>query len=48
MIIFNEKFQEQPVDQNKEDNWLWINYTTNGSQITQIQLYDVKFSKEMR
>lgn len=48
MVIFDGVTEEDPTNQNKEDDWLWINYFTDGSEITKIQIYDVKFGKEMR
>ena len=48
MVIFNGTMEEDPTNQNKQDSWLWINYITDGSQITKIQIYDVKFGSEMR
>lgn len=48
MVIFNGTIEEDPTNQNKQDGWLWINYITDGSQITKIQIYDVKFGSEMR
>ena len=48
MVIFNGTIEEDPTNQNKQDDWLWINYITDGSQITKIQIYDVKFGREMR
>uniref|UniRef100_UPI00155EB572 hypothetical protein n=1 Tax=Acetivibrio ethanolgignens TaxID=290052 RepID=UPI00155EB572 len=48
MVIFNNNVEENPTNQNKEDSWIWINYITDGSQITQIQIYDVKYGREMR
>lgn len=48
MVIFNGATEEDPTNQNKEDGWIWINYITDGSQITKIQIYDVEFSSEMR
>ena len=48
IVIFNGNTEEDPTNQNKEDSWILINYITNGSQITKIQIYDVKFGKEMR
>lgn len=47
MVIFNGTIEEDPTNQNKQDNWIWINYITDGSQITKIQIYDVKFGREM-
>ena len=48
MVIFNGTMEEDPTNQNKQDNWVWINYITDGSQITKIQIYDVKFGREMK
>lgn len=48
MVIFNGTIEEDPTNQNKQDSWLWINYITDGSQITKIQIYDVKFGSKMR
>lgn len=48
IVIFNGTIEEDPTNQNKQDGWLWINYITDGSQITKIQIYDVKFGREMR
>ena len=48
MVIFNGATEEDPTNQNKEDGWILINYITDGSQITKIQIYDVKFGSEMR
>ena len=48
MVIFNGTIEEDPTNQNKQDSWIWINYITDGSQITKIQIYDVKFGREMR
>ena len=48
MVIFNGTIEEDPTNQNKQDGWLLINYITDGSQITKIQIYDVKFGREMR
>lgn len=48
MVIFNGTTEEDPTNQNKQDSWIWINYITDGSQITKIQIYDVKFGREMK
>lgn len=47
MVIFDENIEEDPMNQNKEDNWLWINYITDGKNITRIQIYDYKYGKVM-
>ena len=48
MVIFNGITEEDPTNKNKKDDWIWINYITDGSQITKIQICDVKFGSEMR
>lgn len=48
MVIFNDSTEENPTNQDKEDSWIWINYITDGSKITQIQIYDVKYGREMK
>lgn len=47
-VIFNGTMEEDPANQNKQDNWVWINYITDGSQITQILIYDVKYGRELK
>lgn len=47
MVLFNNNTEEDPTNQNKDDTWIWITYYTDGSQITQIQIYDVKYGREM-
>ena len=41
MVIFNDGVEEDPKNQNKEDDWLWINYITDSKNIIQIQIYDI-------
>jgi len=48
MVIFNNEIEEDPMNQNKEEDWLWINYITDGKNITRIQIYDCKYGNEMR
>jgi hypothetical protein len=48
MVIFNNGVEEDPMNQDKENNWLGINYITDGEHITHIQICDVKFGNEMR
>lgn len=47
MVLFNANTEEDPTNQNKEDNWIWITYYTDGSQITSIQIYDVLYGSVM-
>lgn len=48
MVIFDGSTEEEPTNQDKNDDWIWINYITDGSYITQIQIYDVKFGAKMK
>lgn len=43
-IIYNEDAEEVSIEQEKEENWIWIIYYTDGTEITSIQIYDVKFA----
>ena len=47
MVLFNANIEEDPTNQNKEDTWIWITYYTDGSKITSIQIYDVKYGNIM-
>lgn len=47
-VLFNGNSEEDSSNQSKGDDWLWINYITDGSKITQIQIYDVQYGREMR
>ena len=46
-VLFDENSEEQNQlsDQNIKDNWIWINYLTENSKITNIVIYDVKFGR---
>lgn len=48
MVLFNNDIEEDPANQKMEDTWIWITYYTDGTQITSIQIYDVKYGKEFR
>ena len=41
---------KDPTSQNKsaEDDWLLIEYRTDGKNITRISIYDVKYGRELR
>lgn len=41
--LFNDSTEE-----NKDDSWLWINYTYENNKITNISIYDVKYRREMK
>lgn len=47
-VLLNDSKEENPIDVNKEDSWIWINYTCNNDIITNISIYDVKYGREMR
>lgn len=47
-VLFNSNIEENPANKNRKDNWIWINYYTDGSQITAIQICDVKYAREYR
>ena len=47
-VVFNGNIEEDVTNQNKEDNWIWITYYTNDEKIISIQIYDVKYGREMR
>lgn len=44
-VVFNGDTEEKVTNQNKEDDWIWIAYYTDGSEITQIMIYDAKFAQ---
>lgn len=48
MVLFSDNTEEDPANQNKEDTWIWITYFTDGSEITSIQIYDVRYGSELR
>ena len=47
-VLFHADIEENPANQNREDDWLLIFYYTDGSQITAIQIFDVKYGREFR
>lgn len=42
-VLFNESQEEDPMSEQKDDSWIWINYLTENDNIVRIQIYDVKF-----
>lgn len=48
MVLFADETEQDPANQSKEDSWIWITYFTDGSKITSIQIYDVKYGSELR
>lgn len=47
-VLFNNNTEEDPVNQNKEDTWIWIIYYTDDSKITSIQICDVLFGSKLK
>ena len=48
-VLFDKSTEINPKDDsNKQDDFIWINYTTNGKTIEKITIYDVLYGKEMR
>lgn len=48
-VLFDGTNEVNPKNDNtKKDNYIWINYTTNGKTIEKIAIYDVLYGKEMR
>lgn len=43
LVLFDGTTEKNPTDSNKEDDWIWIVYETDGSVITVISIYDVKY-----
>lgn len=48
MVLFNNDIEEAPTNVDKEDSWIWITYYTEEEKITLIQIYDVKYGRELR
>ena len=44
---FNGDTEEEPISQNKTDDWIWITYYTDGSNITKIAICDAKFASDL-
>lgn len=45
-VLFNES-QEDPMNEQKDDSWIWINYLTENDTIVRIQIYNVKFGANL-
>ena len=45
IVFFADDKEEDSAIQNKEDSWIWITYRTDGSKITSIMIYDVKYGR---
>ena len=46
-VLFNESQEEDPMNEQKDDSWIWINYLTENDTIVRIQIYDVKFGENL-
>lgn len=46
-VLFNEGQEEDPMSEQKDDSWIWINYLTENDTIVRIQIYDVKFGTNL-
>lgn len=47
-VLFNNGTEVNPFSQDKEDDWIWITYYTDGSKITSIQVNDVLYGSRLR
>lgn len=47
-VLFNESQEENPMSEQKNDSWIWINYLTENDTIVRIQIYDVKFGAKLK
>lgn len=48
MVLFAGGTEQDLANPDKEDNWIWITYYTDDEKITSIQIYDVKYGREMK
>lgn len=48
MVLFAGETEQNPANPSKEDSWIWITYFTDDSKITSIQIYDVKYGREIQ
>lgn len=46
-VLFNEGQEEDPMSEQKDESWIWINYLTENDTIVRIQIYDVKFGTNL-
>ena len=47
-VLFNKNQEEDPMNEQKDDSWIWINYLTENNTIVRIQIYDVKFGANLK
>lgn len=48
LVLFDNDIEEDPTNVDKEDSWIWITYFINDNKVTSIQIYDVKYGREMK
>jgi len=49
MVLFNNGKEVNPFEENKSDNWIWINYQIDDNdKVEYIIIYDVLFGQKMR
>lgn len=47
-VLFDGEKEVDPKNASVENDFIWLNFTTDDGTITKIAIYDVKFGKEMR
>lgn len=47
-VVFNGNIEDDLTNQDKEDDWICITYYTDDEKITSIQIFDVKYGREMK
>lgn len=47
-VLFDNSTEINPTEEDKDDSWLWINYTYDDDKITSISIYDVKYGRKMQ
>ena len=46
-VILDNSIEQDYANPDKEDTWIWIHYFTDGLKITAIQIYDVKYGRDL-
>jgi hypothetical protein len=47
-VLTDGKTEKDPKDENKTDDWLWLNYYFEGEKLIKIAIYVVMYGREMR
>jgi uncharacterized protein YuzE len=47
-VLTDGKTEKDTKDENRTDDWLWINYNFDEGKIFKISIYDVMYGREMR